>query len=1759
MSRAVAPRMKPSAVSTVSASDKSLGTSDSLPGSETTVAMTKQKEFWIEKVFKKRECVIYVPTTDEKRCGCGHLRTFHKFLASIEASPAAGGSSGAVLLAAAPTQPLSCNGGGALLQSSTLETVQLKSSAMTSVNMHATAAAGIEKWQPSRNSRPFPTDAFGQIEFQGEAHPSKAQYLRLDQNTPPQDVLQLLLNHWRLELPKLLISVHGGIANFDLQPKLKRVFKKGLIKAANTTGAWIITGGTNTGAMKHVGEALAERSVKSTRKKSIVAIGIAPWGVVHKRQDLIGKDISVDYHAVPNAKGNTAVLNSSHNYFLLADNGTNGKYGAEIVLRKRLERYISQQRISTRSGGEKPLKGVPIVCMVLEGGSNTIRTVLDYVTDTPPVPVVVCDGSGRAADLLAFTHKYSNDDGLVPEALREQLVGTIQKTFSYTVKQAEGLYDDLILCTRKKELITVFRLGEQVPDIDLAILTALLKSHNMSPPQQLSLALSWDRVDLARSHIFTYGQDWPDGSLEQAMLDALIHDKVDFVQLLLEKGVNMNQFLTIPRLEELYNGKSGSNTTLYMVLRDVRKNKPLSARVTLIEVGLMMDRLMGGAYRSNYCRRKFKHVYHEMKRCMTCPMEFEDAGTTDAHTFEYPFSELMIWAILLKRQEMAKFMWRREEEALSKAVVASKLYKALAKEAAEDALVDNAIAVELLQYGKEFQKLALEVLDYSFRQDDELAQQLLTYELKNWSRQTCLSLAYAAGMRDFIAHTCCQNLITDMWMGGLRMNKNHNLKVIIAILMPLVIPKLGYKSQEELQLMPQTVEEHWLELENADSTADDDDDDACPSIAEAESGPLLTWSGDGCSSENYADDNEAGSVVTWQPVTAENGSSVPSKDGQGRPEITVSAPPTQLMRSDTMYSSFGPQRKRKQELKLSKKVYEFYSAPVTKFWMHTIAYFLFLGAFNYTVLVKMDRVPHWMEVYVMAYVFFHTIEMIREIAIAEPPKLAHKLSVFFLEKWNIIDLVSIPLFWTGVSLRFQASTTINLWGKVLYSLDLICWYIRILELFQVSRNLGPFVVIIEKLVRDITSLIAFFAVFVLAFGVARQAILSPVEDPEWNLAKKAVMQPYFMIFGEVYAYEIDPPCGGNNTDIPVCWPGRWFVPIMQSIYLLSTYVLLINLLIAVFNYTFQQLHSNSLQIWMYQRYGLTVEYEVKPLLPPPFIVVSHLYLLYKWLWRLARKKPHIRDFGLKLFLNDNDIRKLHDFEEDCVEAYFRNLDSKFESSAEERIRTTHERVENIMLRMDDINQKENQMKLSLAALEHRSVTTEAIALQCKLVADQVRDLLLASLPQLQLLQQPSTPQLPLDRGSVSPLHTADGSFTTLWGTADAPLDGSASAQSFGLRVRHTSGAVLTDFARRSIRPSHAVAASIAAAAARDEQAEAQAEAADTLRMLATSPATAEATPADSASNDIVLTDDTQRTAETESTEPVVFLMGDESYEMAPSASHAAAAREGEQPSPQLDAERSGGAALAAAELNRSNSNDAAFAMAAAAACGSVFRRERQLSRKVASAGSGGQKVATAAGAGLSIDMSDPGLYIDVSPVTPTASAYPVIPLPVDVQHVVAGSVPIMKPRPTEYTSITDSIDMSCLLVSQSPVHSPTSLQGRFAFGDDGEAEPIAVDSVIATEEQTLRMAEENVTRVIGGALRKRIRGLSVNESTHSFSDMVDALAADDRVEGASLRQSLRSPYALAEGQPRSTGGPLPPPSGAGHGGDSDRAPLAMSF
>uniref|UniRef100_A0A8C5WV12 Transient receptor potential cation channel subfamily M member 1 n=1 Tax=Laticauda laticaudata TaxID=8630 RepID=A0A8C5WV12_LATLA len=1159
-----------------------------------------------------------------------------------------------------------------------------------------------EKWSISKHTQALPTDAFGNLEFQGGGHINKSMYIRVSYDTKPDLLLQLMVRDWQLELPKLLISVHGGLQNFELQPKLKQVFGKGLIKAAMTTGAWIFTGGVSTGIIRHVGDALKDHSSKSRGR--ICAVGIAPWGIVENKEDLLGKDVTKLYQMMSNPLSKLCVLNSSHTHFILADNGTLGKYGAEGKLRRQLEKHISLQKINTRLG-----QGVPVVGLIVEGGPNVISIVLEYLREEPPLPVVICDGSGRASDIISFAHKYSEEGGIINESLRDQLLVTIQKTFNYSRNQAHQLFVILMECMKKKELITVFRMGsEGQQDIEMSILTALLKGTNVSAPDQLSLALAWNRVDIARSQIFVFGHHWPplgrlapaDGALqekekkspapqakggrgkgkgkkkggkqkeepeeeldprklellnwvnalEQSMLDALVLDRVDFVKLLIENGVNMQRFLTIPRLEELYN----------------TGNLPPDYHISLIDIGLVLEYLMGGAYRCNYTRKSFRTLYNNLfgpkrpKALKLLGMEDDeppikgkkkkkkkkkeedidiDVDDPEVSRFQYPFHELMVWAVLMKRQKMALFLWQRGEEAMAKALVACKLYKAMAHESLESELVDD-ISQDLDNNSKDFGQLAVELLDQSYKHDEQVAMKLLTYQLKNWSNSTCLKLAVAAKLRDFIAHTCSQMLLTDMWMGRLHMRKNPGLQVIMGILIPPTILFLEFRTNDEYQTSSEKEVGKEKEEENADANAD---------------------------AGSRKGDEEGGKT-------------------------------------------------KQKGLPIGTKICEFYNAPIVKFWFYTISYLGYLMLFNYIILVRMERWPSVQEWVVISYILTLALEKVREILMSEPGKLSQKIKVWLQEYWNITDLVAISVFLIGAILRLQNPPYMG-YGRVIYCVDIIFWYIRVLDIFGVNKYLGPYVMMIGKMMIDMLYFVVIMLVVLMSFGVARQAILHPNEEPTWRLARNIFYMPYWMIYGEVfadqidlYAMEINPPCGDNLYDedgkrLPPCIPGAWLTPAIMACYLLVANILLVNLLIAVFNNTFFEVKSISNQVWKFQRYQLIMTFHDRPVLPPPMIIFSHLYILIVRVccrWKKHKEGDQDeRDRGLKLFLSDEELKKLYEFEEQCVEEYFREKEDEEQSSNDERIRVTSERVENMSMRLEEVNEREHFMKASLQTVDLR--------------------------------------------------------------------------------------------------------------------------------------------------------------------------------------------------------------------------------------------------------------------------------------------------------------------------------------------------------------------------------------------------------------------------------------------------------------------------
>lgn len=64
-------------------------------------------------------------------------------------------------------------------------------------------------------------------------------------------------------------------------------------------------------------------------------------------------------------------------------------------------------------------------------------------------------------------------------------------------------------------------------------------------------------------------------------------------------------------------------------------------------------------------------------------------------------------------------------------------------------------------------------------------------------------------------------------------------------------------------------------------------------------------------------------------------------------------------------------------LKLKKKLYEFYAAPITKYYCHSVAYTVFLIMYTYICLVRTPLTPSYYEMYVAACHLAFALELLR--------------------------------------------------------------------------------------------------------------------------------------------------------------------------------------------------------------------------------------------------------------------------------------------------------------------------------------------------------------------------------------------------------------------------------------------------------------------------------------------------------------------------------------------------------------------------------------------------------------------------------------------------------------------------------------------------------------------------------------------------------------------------------------------------------------
>ncbi|XP_072117252.1 transient receptor potential cation channel subfamily M member 2 [Mobula birostris] len=1081
-----------------------------------------------------------------------------------------------------------------------------------------------EKWSSTKHLQKHPTDAFGDIAFEGQGQKS-GKYVRVSNDTPPMTIYQLMTKYWGLNPPHLLISVTGGAKNFHLKPDLKFTFRRGLIKVAQSTGAWIITGGSYAGVMKYVGEAVRHCNMTSSHKeKQIVAIGIASWGIVHNRESLVDAEgkFPATYYLDEANQGRLTCLDHNHTHFILVDDGTHGRYGVEISLRTHLEKYISKQRIGTEDAGIE----IPIVCVALEGGPGTLNTIHSAISNG--TPCVIVEGSGRAADVLAAAANLP---------MTQITIDFVQKQLRTFFTDCYSMFSDqdIILWTKKvqdiirmRELLTIFQADTSGKnDLDVAILHALLKASSSSGHQwqenldhQLQLAIAWNRLDIAKSHIFTNDKQWKSSHLHQAMFAALVGNKPGFVELFLENGVNLREFLSKEMLVRLYNNIS-HHTHLYKKLHkvvDSEKQPQINdklenkCKVLLHHISIVLQELLG-----EFMEPLYKYPNISFRKLPNVASIHRQRDKLHEGKLEDPERDLFIWAILMKHKELASIFWEQGVDSIAASLVACKILKKISSDENDTDLYD-----EMEDLAQEYEDQALGLFSKCYRKHAKRAQKLLVRVSSTWGNTTCLRLALEADSKKFMAHGGVQDLLTKIWWGDLSVDTHIWQVLLCLILWPVIYSKLITFRHEEQR--------------------------------------------------NKAPLSEAGLIVKTPPP-------------HSIPQVLI------YNEQDTKPLSCWQQLR------------AFYTAPVVVFYWNVMAYFGFLWLFSYVLLIDFQSKPSFREYLLYAWISTLVLEEVRQFFYDPGSFGFRKKALLYIDSvWNKMDVAAILIFIMGLLFRLFPATFYH--GRIILALDFIIYCLRLMHIFTVSKTLGPKIIMLEMMVKDIFFFLFLLAVTIVAYGVANHAILIHNEKRLHWIFQGVIYKPYLMLFGDIpgdvsYSGFDLSQCSVNGTDpyLPKCaehnsldqpvFP-EWLTIILLCLYLLFTNILLLNLLIAMFNYTFQVIQENTDEIWKFQRYSLIEEYYTRPPAPPPFIVFSHIFLLIECVTCRKSKRKHKK---FKKQLEEKEEAEILSWEAVIKENYIDKQKRNKSQSLNEQVKCTLERVE-MIAEVLDVNRDRNKFE-----------------------------------------------------------------------------------------------------------------------------------------------------------------------------------------------------------------------------------------------------------------------------------------------------------------------------------------------------------------------------------------------------------------------------------------------------------------------------------
>ena len=632
--------------------------------------------------------------------------------------------------------------------------------------------------------------------------------------------------------------------------------------------------------------------------------------------------------------------------------------------------------------------------------------------------------------------------------------------------------------------------------------------------------------------------------------------------------------------------------------------------------------------------------------------------------------EMMIWAVLMCRYDMAVFFWQEGGYAIPNALLASRLFLGMAeheKIAPKGRLADR--VTQMLEMSEKFENLAIGCLAQCYEENADTSQDVLESKLTpyDWMGRyfpgreekkfdNCMDLAFLAKNMDFIEHVACQAVIDRKWRGG----RSHSVK------------------------------------HTADGTLIPPKYDAGHGARYGFGYALAFGAALGAAIGAGFFPHAAETHDSGQNLTLGDGLLFQHGIGIGAGAFGL------------FFGIFGALLGGK----VIKSKWEWpvimnrIRAPKIKFYMDFGQTVLMVLLQSYISLGNLDTRGKNLG---QAMFFEHILAGWILILIGEEIRQTFDdgwnyvyFKRWYQDVWNKMDVVIYIVFCVTYSMRvarFEPGDA--LLYKGLYATNCLLSWMRVFKYFAASEGLGPKVIILGELVGSLMQYMMLLGVFIISFGIFTEAIANQAfplggdraqHGTDWQITlHNVIYRPYFQMYGELMLEDISSETKCIGAPFTDCSSGFESVvlPFLTGVYMIVTSLMLMNMLIADFTITFEASFEESGKIFKMERFKLLNEYDSKPWWPVPlsvFHICGRFVMNLPELWTVVSNfsscsccpgKPPCDACLDCVGLSDEakeetadkveEERRIEDFQDRCCDHYLAQHDKDEWDSVEARV------------------------------------------------------------------------------------------------------------------------------------------------------------------------------------------------------------------------------------------------------------------------------------------------------------------------------------------------------------------------------------------------------------------------------------------------------------------------------------------------------------